>query len=25
LRFLDFARLNLVKGQKHSGKTQGRE
>jgi 5-deoxy-glucuronate isomerase len=25
LRFLDFARLNLVKGLKHSGKTQGRE
>ena len=25
LRFLDFARLNLGKGQKHSGKTQGRE
>jgi 5-deoxy-glucuronate isomerase len=25
LRFLDFARLNLVKGQKHSRKTQGRE
>jgi 5-deoxy-glucuronate isomerase len=25
LRFLDFARLNLVKGQKHSAKAQGRE
>jgi 5-deoxy-glucuronate isomerase len=25
LRFLDFARLLLVKGQKHSAKTQGRE
>jgi 5-deoxy-glucuronate isomerase len=25
LRFLEFARLNLMKGQKHSGKTQGRE
>jgi 5-deoxy-D-glucuronate isomerase len=25
LRFLDFARLNLVKDQKHSAKAQGRE
>jgi len=25
LRFLDFARLNLAKGHKHSGKAQGRE
>jgi 5-deoxy-glucuronate isomerase len=25
LRFLDFARLTLVKGQNHSGNTQGRE
>ena len=25
LRFLDFARLNLVKGEKHSAKAQGRE
>jgi 5-deoxy-glucuronate isomerase len=25
LRFLDFARLRLVKGQKYSGKAQGRE
>src|SRR5208337_265284 len=25
LRFLDFARLNLVKGQKHSAMAQGRE
>jgi len=25
LRFLDFARLNLAKGQKYSGKAQGRE
>ena len=25
MRFLDFARLNLVKDQKHSAKAQGRE
>ena len=25
LRFLDFARLSLVKGQQHSAKAQGRE